>query len=179
MTPLQILDPPNVEPVSLGEAQTFLKIEDERDAARIEALVRTSREACELFLGFALVSRTVRLRSTIMGPRFYLSSGPVQQLEGISAFQGVNETLYDPADFPVLEQNGRAYLEVPGLALGLLLQVDYTIGLGPDWNAVPEAIRQGILRLVAHQYEQRSDPHVAALPHAVTALWQPYRKLRL
>lgn len=179
MTSLQILDPPSVEPVSLGEVLAFLKIEDERDAARIDALVRAAREACELFLGFALIMRAVRMRATLMGSRLYLSSGPVQQIDALSLFQGANETMYDPADFPVLEQNDRSYLDVSRLSLGLTLQVDYTIGLGPDWNAVPEAVRQGILRLVAHQYEQRSDPQVAALPHAVTALWQPYRKLRL
>lgn len=179
MQPLQILDPPGSEPISLGEVQSYLKIDDERDAARLDALVRTSREACELFLGTALIVRQVRLRATVMGARFYLSSGPVQNLDALSVFNGAAETMYDPVDFPLLDHAGRVYLDVSVVPVGRIAQADYTIGLGQDWNAVPEAIRQGILRLVAHQYEARSDPEVAALPHAVTALWQPYRKLRI
>jgi hypothetical protein len=52
-----------------------------------------------------------------------------------------------------------------------------TAGLAVSANEVPEPIRQGILRLVAHLFTARDgtgDP-----PAAVTALWRPYRRMRL
>lgn len=179
MLPLQILKPPSVEPISLAELSSYLKLDDDADAARLASLVRTAREACELFLGSALVERQVRLRTALAGPRFYLSGGPVAHIEALSQFIGAAETVLDPALYPLQEQASRTYIDLSGCPIGAVIQADYTIGLGPDWNAVPEAIRQGIMRLAAHQYEYRSSPAVAALPNAVTALWQPYRKVRI
>jgi len=176
---LEIIDPPCVEPVSLGEAQSFLKLEDEADLARVAALIRAAREACELYVGRALITRTVRFRQTLMAPHFYLRGGPVQSVMALSAFQAAEETVLNPADYQLYETAGRWHLDLSGIVIGRIIQADYVIGLGADWNAIPDAIRQGILRLIVHQYEHRSDPSVAALPHAVTALWQPYRALRI
>ena len=50
--------------------------------------------------------------------------------------------------------------------------------MAQDENGVPEPIRQGVLRLVAYLFTSRDgaggDP-----PAAVTALWRPYRRMRL
>jgi hypothetical protein len=45
-------------------------------------------------------------------------------------------------------------------------------------NDVPEAIRQGVLRLVAHMFASR-DGDGGSPPAAVTALWRPYRRMVL
>lgn len=179
MLPLQMLKPPAAEPISLAELHSYLKLEDDADAARLASLVRTAREACELFLGIALIERQVRLRTTLSGPRFYLSGGPVRRLDALSHFIGADESVLDPASYPLCKGPVRVYLDLSSVPVGRVIQADYTLGLGPDWNAVPEAIRQGIMRLAAHQYEHRSNPAVAALPNAVTALWQPYRMVRI
>ncbi|MEO7750897.1 MAG: head-tail connector protein, partial [Sphingomicrobium sp.] len=47
-----------------------------------------------------------------------------------------------------------------------------------DENGVPEPIRQGVLRLTAHLFSAR-DGAGGEPPAAVTALWRPYRRLRL
>jgi uncharacterized phiE125 gp8 family phage protein len=58
------------------------------------------------------------------------------------------------------------------------VRVTGTAGIATDENGVPEPIRQGVLRLVAHLFSSRDgaggDP-----PAAVTALWRPYRRMRL
>lgn len=179
MQPLQILQPMLVEPVSVTELQTYLKLEDDTDGARLSALIRTAREACELFLAQALITRQIRQRTQLMGERFFFAAAPVQSLDALSAFLGADETVLDPAHYTLMYSAARTYIDLPNTAIGRTVQADYTAGLGPDWNAVPEGVRQGILRLAAHQYEHRSDPGVAALPHAVTALWQPYRLVRI
>jgi hypothetical protein len=50
--------------------------------------------------------------------------------------------------------------------------------MAADSNGVPEPLRQGIVRLTAHLFNARDggggDP-----PAAVTALWRPFRRIRL
>jgi uncharacterized phiE125 gp8 family phage protein len=58
------------------------------------------------------------------------------------------------------------------------VRVSGTAGLAMDENDVPEPIRQGVLRLVAHLFTAR-DGDAGEPPAAVTALWRPYRRMRL
>jgi uncharacterized phiE125 gp8 family phage protein len=51
--------------------------------------------------------------------------------------------------------------------------------MAADWNDIPEAVRFGILRHAAHLYAHRDNPAASAMPSAVQALWQPFRKVRL
>jgi hypothetical protein len=45
---------------------------------------------------------------------------------------------------------------------------------------LPEGIRQGALRLAAHQYRERDvDAPQPVPPAAVAALWRPWRRMRL
>ena len=54
------------------------------------------------------------------------------------------------------------------------VRVGGTAGMADDENGVPEPIRQGVLRLVAHLFTAR-DGEGGEPPAAVTALWRPYR----
>ena len=58
------------------------------------------------------------------------------------------------------------------------LLVSGTAGLASEPNGVPEPLRQGILRLIAHLFATR-DGSGGEPPAAVTALWRPYRRMRL
>jgi hypothetical protein len=58
------------------------------------------------------------------------------------------------------------------------VRVTGTAGIADGENDVPEPIRQGVLRLVAHLFTDR-DGDGGEPPAAVTALWRPYRRLRL
>ena len=42
-----------------------------------------------------------------------------------------------------------------------------------------EALRLGIIRLVAHLYTHRDRDDVGGVPTAVVALWRPWRRMRL
>ena len=59
------------------------------------------------------------------------------------------------------------------------VSVGYVAGLADDPNGVPEAVRQGIVRLAAHLYVHRDAANGGGPPAAVTALWRPWRRLRL
>lgn len=52
-------------------------------------------------------------------------------------------------------------------------------GFADDWNGIPEPLRQGIIRLVAHLYTHRDAADAGPPPTAVAALWRPWRRLRM
>lgn len=57
------------------------------------------------------------------------------------------------------------------------LELDIVAGIAADWPSLPDSLRQGIVRLAAHLFTEResSDPP----PTIVTALWRPWRRIRL
>ena len=59
------------------------------------------------------------------------------------------------------------------------VRISYSAGMAVDPNGLPEAPRQGIVRLAAHLYMNREGGGEARPPAAVTALWRPWRRLRL
>ena len=57
------------------------------------------------------------------------------------------------------------------------IRVRYQAGMAANWNGVPEPLRQGIVRLVAHMHLHRDGDQ--SPPAAVAALWRPWRRMRL
>ena len=58
------------------------------------------------------------------------------------------------------------------------LAVEYQAGMATDLNGVAEPLRQGIVRLAAEHFVARGDEG-AAPPAVVSALWRPWRRMRL
>jgi len=59
------------------------------------------------------------------------------------------------------------------------IRVSYRAGMAADPNGLPEALRHGIVRLTAHLYGSRDRAEAQGPPASVTALWRPWRRLRL
>ena len=51
--------------------------------------------------------------------------------------------------------------------------------LAADWNGIPEPLRHGIIRLVAHLFTHRDAADAGPPPTAVAAMWRPWRRLRM
>jgi uncharacterized phiE125 gp8 family phage protein len=63
-------------------------------------------------------------------------------------------------------------------AISGTVTINGSAGMALSQNGVPEPIRQGVMRLVAHLFAARDDSG-GEMPAAVTALWRPYRRMRL
>jgi uncharacterized phiE125 gp8 family phage protein len=60
------------------------------------------------------------------------------------------------------------------------IEVLVTAGFGPAASAVPEPLRQAMLKLVAHWFAHRGDDEgTRAAPPSVAALLAPFREARL
>jgi uncharacterized phiE125 gp8 family phage protein len=173
---------PAATAVALGEIKAYLRIEGAHEDALLAGLARTATALCEAFTGLALVERPVRERMPADGRWRRLARAPVAGVDGVDllAADGAPTPLVGEAWAVEQADVGEARVRVVGGPADQLAQVRYRAGVGADWNAVPEPLRQGIVRLVAHLYAHRDAAAGGAPPSAaVAALWRPWRRMRL
>jgi uncharacterized phiE125 gp8 family phage protein len=170
-------DSPDIGPlaVSLGEIKAFLRLDRDSDDALIAGFIRTAMALCEAFTGQWLLVRTAeqRLEPTLDWQR--LTVLPVTAITGIETATG---SLLDDQFDSDIDAAGTGWLRLRTIPDSRPV-ARFHAGLGSDWNAVPEPLRQGIIRLVAHFYTHRDAADAGPPPTAVAALWRPWRRMRL
>ncbi len=166
-------------PVSLAEAQAFARIDTGEEEGLLAGLLRSASALCEAFTGQVLMARGFEQVLSASASWQRLGPTPVRTIETVEriAADG-NATALLPGEYEIdidARGDGWVRLAVPGEGR---LRVRGQAGLANDPNDVPEPLRQGILRLVAHLFASR-DGEGGEPPAAVTALWRPYRRMRL
>ena len=163
--------------VGLAECKAALRLERDDEDAVLAGQIRTAMALCEAFTGHWLIEREgeQRLAADLAWQR--LHAGPVQAVTGVyqagAALAGGWES--------DIAADGTGWVRLVGLPRGpaLLRTVRFRAGLGPDWNAVPEPLRAGVVRLVSHLFSHRDAPDGGPPPAAVAALWRPWRRMQL
>lgn len=174
---LRLVVPPVSEPVALNEAKLFLRIEHEAEDAVIVRAIANAREACEHYLGIALLPQAWRYQCASAGAlRVVLPFGPV------SAIDAVTVTRADAEVLPIGESAFR--LSIDGFTLifshalpAQVLAVEYVAAYADSAAALPALLKQGILHHVAALLEQREGQ--APMPLASLQCYQPFRRVRL
>ena len=168
-------------PVSLDEVKAYLRLDDETEDAAIAGLLRSATALCEGFTGQALIAREVRETIPARSEWRRLARTPVRAISGVEGLPAEGSAFALPADAYAIDidANGDGWVRVtrPGTAGRAI--VTYEAGMAADWNGVPEPVRQGIVRLVAHLFTHRDAAGDAGPPAAVAALWRPWRRMRL
>ena len=165
--------------VSLSEAQAFVRVETGEEEALLAGLVRSSSALCEAFVGQVVVARAFADEMPWIGGWQRLNASPVREITTVEAVaaDGTATAVAASAFAMDIDASGDGWVRVDA-GHAERIRVGGTAGLASDENDVPEPIRQGVLRLVAHLYGSR-DGAGGEPPAAVTALWRPYRRLRL
>ena len=165
-------------PVSLAEAKAWMGAHLPDDDVLLAGLIRTAAEMCEAYIGRLLVARTVvEVAPIAMGAWTKLAREPVLEVTSIEGLPAEGAAFLFAADAYQIDVAGAAqgWVRVLLPSVAGRMRVTYRAGLGDDANALPESIRQGIVRLVAHLYAARDDGRDVSPPAAVLALWQPWR----
>lgn len=169
MAPLQTLE----------EAKAWLRLEGSADDALVAGLVRAAGALCEAFVGRVLVRRELleELWAPADGGWARLAQGPVSAILGVEAVATDGSAAALPvAEYAVaIDADGDGWVRAPA---GRRLRVRYVAGLAADWNGVPEPLRHGVARLAAHLHREGGEAG-GAPPAAVTALWRPWRRVRV
>lgn len=165
--------------VSMAEAQAYARIETGEEEALLAGLVRSASALCEAFTGQVLVARPFEevLPAGAQWQRLGLT--PVQAIEQVAAVSADGSaTVLAAGEFEIdIDSRGDGWVRLPNAA-DRKIRVRGRAGIAADPNGVPEPLRQGILRLIAHLFASR-DGSGGEPPAAVTALWRPYRRMRL
>jgi uncharacterized phiE125 gp8 family phage protein len=170
-------------PEAVGAAKAYLRVEREDEDGLIAGLTLAAAELCEAFLGEALLVRG--FSETIAADQAWrsLTQRPVRSITLVEALaaEGPAQALASAAYGIDIDSRGGGWVRLTGPGEARRIRVGYQAGLTDDWADLPEALRQGILRLAAHFYTNRAPEggRESEPPAAVAALWRPFRRLRL
>jgi uncharacterized phiE125 gp8 family phage protein len=186
---LKLVTPPALEPVTLDEAKAYLRVETADEDALLTRLIAAARHAAERATGRALITQSWRMvldrwpASRVVELPF----SPLQSLDAVVLIDDADTESVWPASGYVTDlaaEPGRLALRdgvappLPGRDIAGLA-VDFTAGYGDQPADVPEALRQAVIRLVAHWFEHRDGLEAGAAPGGIHALLVPYRVARL
>jgi len=161
---LKLIIPPTTEPITLQEAKNHLRVDGTDDDVLIQSLITTAREYCEAFQNRAYITQTweMTLDSFPQMP-LKLPRPPLQSVSSIKYIdQNGVETLFDAANYIVDTDSepGRITL-VPGIFWPSVIlkpiggvKIRFVAGYG-DATKVPMMVKQAILLLIGHWYENR------------------------
>lgn len=187
MIPL-LVDGPQLEPVSLAEAKTWLRVDGNDEDSLIQALVIAARLTVESEIGLVLLAQNWRFTgdSWPMGETIPVRIGRILSVAGGRVFPANGApVILGPGDFEIRRgEEGDAILPLsrpaPGRPRGGV-EIDVRLGFGEFPADVPEPLRLAVRQLIAHWYENRGDAALSerGLPAATRALLAPFRRLRL
>lgn len=178
-----IVQPPMLGGAALVELKHWLGISRPTEDAALIRLLEASLAICEAFTGKIPLLQTVEEVVALRSGWQEVSSRPVRTLvsAALIAADGTRETLAVPGDTLELQIADSACVQLlrPFDGRGVALQL--VVGIADDWEQVPAPLRHGIISLAAHHYRDRdrNGRVSAAPPAAVTALWRPWRSVRL
>jgi uncharacterized phiE125 gp8 family phage protein len=182
---------PALEPVSIAEAKAHLRVDAATEDTFIASLITTSRLQVEAILGLALVQQSWTWRFDAwpsggvklpLRPIIAVASVRTQNSDLSYTTVAASNYILDPQGPPPRLVPINAGFPKPGIA-ALGVEIQFTAGFGPAAGDVPAPLRQAILLLTAHWYENRepviSGAPAVTFPDAVIALLEPYRMHRL
>ncbi|EIZ78287.1 hypothetical protein WSK_3169 [Novosphingobium sp. Rr 2-17] len=177
-----ILSPAELPTSALAELKQWLGITTCRDDAALSALLAMALETCEGFTGQMPLECGCEEVLAANSGWHTLATRPVLAITTVEdiAADGSRLALGSDGYAIELDADGTGRVRLPLTATTGRIAVRFTAGLAPMWEALPDSIRHGVIRLAAHQHRQREGDGAAPLPPAsVAALWRPWRRLRL
>ncbi len=185
-----LLTPPAVEPWTVAEAKSFLRVEHDDDDAIIASLISAARCHVEALTRRALITQTwrvvldhwpddgrIKLR---MGPLRSVTAARVYDFANVASSIDIERFVVDAAADIIASPCWS--LPIPGRCTAGI-ELDVELGFGGAATDVPDVLRHAIRTLVAHWYENRGlaaiGATVAMLPGSVNAMIASYRVLSL
>jgi uncharacterized phiE125 gp8 family phage protein len=181
----RIVEPADVSGDALSELKSWLGITRPNEDALLADLLQTGLAMCEAFTGQAPLSQLVEERLSTKSGVSVLSSRPVTSVTGLELVsqEGARAPLAGAQFEAEISPEGALSITLLQDLHGQSVTVIARVGSSDDWNSVPAALKQGIIRLCAHYYRDRDRPgepgKASSPPAIVSALWRPYQTLRL
>ena len=169
------LSEPAVEPLSLSEVKTFLRIDHNNEDKLLNDIVKAALIVAEEQTGRSMITQSWRISYDDCPPQALdLTHGPIQSITSVKVIaEDGSETTIDSSHYHVNSVQDLIFNTVPS---GHQVQIDYVGGFGDAASDVPRDITQAMLMHIAHLYEHRD----AMTPPLASQLnYANHRELRL
>ena len=153
--------PPAVEPLTLGDAKTHLRVVHDHEDALIETLIKAAREIAEDRTWRAFITQTWDVHYDGFGERLTLPLPPLQEVVHLEYVDASDETqTLDPSEYRVHAGSEPATITAvnawPTVRTGpQSVTVRVRAGYGNAPEDVPEKYRSAMRLLVGNLYEHR------------------------
>jgi len=170
MAGLKIIDQPAAEPVTLEEIKAQLRYETDDDSANdlINPLIAPARQWCEDYQNRAYITQTLELAHDCWPacPEIELPRPPLQTVMSIKYINDSVESTWSASNYIVddyayvariVRARGASW---PSASLPAAngIRIRYVAGYGDDGEAVPTTIKQAIILLVCHWFNNGMCP---------------------
>jgi uncharacterized phiE125 gp8 family phage protein len=182
----ELITPPVLEPFSLQELKTALRVSHDADDALVMRLGVTARRFVERRLSVAIAEQTWRLTAVgVPSAPLRLAPGPVIAVDSAEIFYGGNDTGV-PADSVETHKAYPSLISVTAASsvngeVASRTEITFRAGRS-DVTRVPPDLKEAIMLLAAHYYDHRGqveDGRYVAMPLAVQSLLEAHREVRL
>jgi len=194
---LTLIEPPPAEPITVAELKAQLRVDISEDDTLLSSLIVAARQHIEGrdgWLNRALAAQTWELAFTAFPcGAIRLPMPPLQEVVSVTYLDtgGVLQTL-STVDYQVVKAEPALIVPAYGKTWPAArcqveaIRVRFTCGYEPGGGSpedyaenIPKAIKQALLLLAAHWYENRTPVVIgsmpAALPFSVSSLLAPYK----
>lgn len=170
-----------VDSFALDEVKTYLRIDGEAEDSALAALIATAVEQCEAFVGQAVIERAMTEVLVPCAAWQMLLAAPVRVISGVVALAiGGGTSAVPPSAYEIdIDAEGRGRIRFLAPVAEKRVQASFRAGLAAGWSGLPESLRHGIVRQVAHYHLFRDRADELGPPAAVAALWRGSRRVRL
>jgi len=176
---LQQVVAPAKPALDIIDTKDFLRVDTQDENDLISSLILVAESRCEDYLNRALITQTwtTTMDRFPMGDYIELYNTPVQSITSVNYFlTDHTETTFPGTEYylatDLLKLNYSKVWPTATLRPADAVVVEYITGYGLTHTDLPAGIKQGLLHLVAHLYENREED--TPMPAMIKSLWDPY-----
>lgn len=182
-----IIEQPLVEPLSLDEVKTYLRVDTPLENALLEQLIKSARRMVEDYTSRAMITQVHQVISGLDEKEdgsVVLPMAPFQSLVGLPEVT-IGKSVEQVRNHQLNVSRPQARVFINHIfGTNALARIQYRCGYGDTAASVPEPLKQAILLLVADLYENRPGEGtrktgVKALPGLVRSMLDAYRIVRM
>jgi len=159
----------------------YLRIEGGDEDGVLGRLLASAMGVCEAFTAQLWIARGVVEVLPADESWRRLASTPVTAIDAVEGVDvaGTAMPLATDGFATEIDAAGDGWLRVIDSGGARRVRVTLSAGSAADWSALPEPVAQGLIRLAAHFHAHRDGIDDRGPPAAVTALWRPWRRMRI
>lgn len=160
-------------------AKAHLRIATDHEDALIESLAASALALGEAFTGIGWIARDWIDVMPVSRAWQRIAIGPVTAITLVEGLPAEGAAFALPAgSYAVdIDVSGDGWVRTVAPGAAGRIRVTLSAGTAAGWGDLPPPLAQGTVLLIAHLFEHREAG--ASPPAAVSALWRPWRRMRL